>query len=53
MLVQEFNQQYFQYYTVGIDVEGQLISAIQYVTNPDLPLSIIQLAMRNMRWITF
>ena len=38
MLVQEFNQQYFQYYTVGIDVEGQLISAIQYVTNPDLPV---------------
>lgn len=38
MLVQEFSQSTFQYYTVGIDVEGQLISAIQYVTNPDLPV---------------
>lgn len=37
MLVQEFSQQTFQYHTVGIDVEGKLISAIQYVTNPDLP----------------
>lgn len=38
MLVKEFSQQYLQYYTVGVDVEGQLISAIQYVTNPDLPV---------------
>ena len=37
MLVQEFSQQTYQYHTVGIDVEGKLISAIQYVTNPDLP----------------
>lgn len=38
MLVNEFDQSSFQYYTVGVDVEGKLISAIQYVTNPDLPL---------------
>lgn len=38
MLVQEFSQETFQSYTVGIDVEGKLISAIQYVTNPDLPV---------------
>jgi ABC-2 type transport system permease protein len=37
MLVREFSQETFQSYTVGIDVEGKLISAIQYVTNPDLP----------------
>lgn len=37
MLVQEFSQQTFQFHTVGIDVEGKLISAIQYVTNPNLP----------------
>lgn len=37
MLVQEFSQQTFQYHTVGIDVEGKLISAIQYVTNPNIP----------------
>ncbi len=38
MLVQEFSQQTFQYHTVGIDVEGKLISAIQYVTSSDLPV---------------
>lgn len=38
MLVQEFSQQTFQFHTVGIDVEGKLISAIQYVTNPNLPV---------------
>lgn len=38
MLVQQFSQQTFGYHTVGIDVEGQLISAIQFVTNPDLPV---------------
>jgi len=38
MLVQEFSQQTFQFYTVGVDVEGKLISAIQYVTNPNLPV---------------
>lgn len=37
MLVQEFSESTIQYHTVGIDVEGKLISAIQYVTNPDLP----------------
>lgn len=37
MLVQEFSESTYQYHTVGIDVEGKLISAIQYVTNPDLP----------------
>lgn len=38
MLVKEFSQQSYQFYTVGIDVEGKLVSAIQYVTNPDLPV---------------
>ena len=37
MLVKQFSEQTFQYHTIGIDVEGKLISAIQYVTNPDLP----------------
>ena len=37
MLVQEFSESTYQYHTVGIDVEGKLLSAIQYVTNPDLP----------------
>ena len=37
MLIKEFSQQTYQFNTVGIDVEGKLISAIQYVTNPDLP----------------
>lgn len=37
MLVQEFDYNAMDYITVGIDVEGKLISAIQYVTNPDLP----------------
>lgn len=38
MLVNEFDQNTFQMYTVGIDVEGKLISAIQYVTTPDIPV---------------
>lgn len=38
MLVNEFDQNTFQFYTVGIDVEGKLISAIQYVTTPDIPM---------------
>ncbi|MDI9509568.1 MAG: GldG family protein [Clostridiales bacterium] len=38
MLVKEFNQQTFQYNTIGVDIEGKLLSAIQYVTNPDLPV---------------
>ncbi len=37
MLVQELNQQTYQMQTTGIDVEGEITSAIQYVTNPDLP----------------
>lgn len=37
MLVKELSQQTYKINTVGIDVEGKLISAIQYVTNPDLP----------------
>lgn len=38
MLIQQFNAQTLKYYTVGVDAEGRLISAIQYVTNPDLPV---------------
>ncbi|HKL80280.1 MAG TPA: GldG family protein [Mobilitalea sp.] len=38
MLVQEINYETFQPETTGIDVEGRLTSAIQYVTNPDVPV---------------
>ena len=38
MIVNEFNRTNYQFYPVGVDVEGKLISAIQYVTNPDLPV---------------
>lgn len=37
MLVKEFNQQTLKFNTIGVDIEGKLISAIQYVTNPNLP----------------
>jgi len=33
----EFNQQTFQQYPVGLDFEGQVTSALQYVTNENLP----------------
>lgn len=38
MIVNEFDQSTYQFFPVGVDVEGKLISAIQYVTNPDLPV---------------
>jgi ABC-2 type transport system permease protein len=37
MLVQEMNTQTYSYETTGIDVEGQLTAAIQYVSSEDLP----------------
>ncbi|MDD3173409.1 MAG: GldG family protein [Herbinix sp.] len=37
MLIQEMNYQTYQQETTGIDVEGQLTAAIQYVTSTDLP----------------
>lgn len=37
MLVKEFSQQTYQLNTVGVDVEGKLISAIQYVTSKNIP----------------
>jgi ABC-2 type transport system permease protein len=38
MLVQELNYETYQYETKGVDVEGKLTSAIQYVTTTDLPI---------------
>ena len=38
MLITEFDQSTYQFYPIGVDVEGKLISAIQYVTNADLPV---------------
>lgn len=38
MIVQEMNYQTFQDSPVGIDVEGQLTSAIQYVVTENLPV---------------
>ena len=37
MLIKKFSEQTYQLEIVGVDIEGQLISAIQYVTNPKLP----------------
>ncbi len=37
MLIQELNYQTYSYDTTGIDVEGKLTSAIQYVTSTELP----------------
>ncbi|MGB4658624.1 MAG: Gldg family protein [Mobilitalea sp.] len=37
MLVQELNSQTYSYETTGIDAEGQLTAAIQYVSSADLP----------------
>lgn len=41
MLVQELNYQTYSYDTTGIDVEGQLTSAIQYVTSTELPVMYV------------
>lgn len=38
LLVQEMNYSTYQYETTGIDVEGKLTSAIQYVTSEELPI---------------
>lgn len=37
MIVQEFDYSYFTYKTTGIDTEGELTSAILYVTSEELP----------------
>lgn len=37
MLVQQMNSQTYEMETTGIDIEGKLTSAIQYVTSTDLP----------------
>lgn len=37
MIIQEMNYNTYQYETTGIDFEGKLTSAIQYVTSDDLP----------------
>ena len=41
MLVQEINYQTYQTETTGIDVEGRITSAIQYVTNDNLPVMYV------------
>lgn len=38
MMIQELDQNTYQYNTTGIDVEGKLTSAIQYVTTSKLPV---------------
>jgi len=38
MLIQELDYTTYQYKTTGIDVEGKITSAIQYVTTEDLPI---------------
>jgi len=38
MLVSEIDYNSYQSYVTGIDVEGQITSAIQYVTTEDLPI---------------
>lgn len=38
MIIQELDQSTYQYNTTGIDVEGKLSSAIQYVTTSNLPV---------------
>ncbi len=37
MIIQEMNYSTYQYETTGIDFEGKLTSAIQYVTSEELP----------------
>jgi len=39
--VQEINYQTYSFDTTGMDVEGQLTSAIQYVTSNDLPVMYV------------
>ncbi len=41
LLVQELNYNTYQMETTGIDVEGKLTSALQYVTTEDLPVMYI------------
>ncbi|MHB8128852.1 MAG: Gldg family protein [Mobilitalea sp.] len=41
MLVQEMNYETYENETTGIDVEGKLTSAIQYVTATDLPVMYV------------
>lgn len=41
MLIQELDYNTYQYNTTGIDVEGKLTSAIQYVTTEDLPIMYV------------
>ncbi|NLK73891.1 MAG: GldG family protein [Clostridiales bacterium] len=41
MLEQEFDYNTLSSSTVGLDVEGQITSAIQYVTDPDLPIMYV------------
>jgi ABC-2 type transport system permease protein len=41
MLIQETDYQTYQTTTTGIDVEGKLTSAIQYVTSTDLPVMYV------------
>lgn len=38
LLIQKLDTGSFQYYTTGIDAEGQLTAAIQYVTDTNLPV---------------
>ena len=41
MIETEFDYNTFQSHQTGIDVEGEVTSAIAYVTNPDLPLMYV------------
>ena len=41
MLVQEINYSTYSMETTGIDVEGKITSAIQFVSNPDLPVMYV------------
>ena len=38
LMVKEFNYNTFSFLTTGIDMEGQVVSAIQYVVEADLPV---------------
>ena len=38
LMIKEFNYNTFSFLTTGIDMEGQVVSAIQYVIEPDLPV---------------
>lgn len=41
MVLQEVDYNTYQSKTTGVDVEGQLTNAIQYVTNPNLPIMYV------------